>query len=154
MPQKADYHLFKAGVRPEWEDPQNKHGGKWSYQYKDKRSVDVDRLWLQVMMSAIGETLEEEEDGEVMGVVVNVRKAFYRIGVWTRTTGKHIPNRGDGDVAGGKGRTPEKGKNILLNIGRRFKEILELSASEQVEFSGHTDSANAGSTRAKAKHTV
>ncbi|KAL6701314.1 eukaryotic translation initiation factor 4E [Trichoderma compactum] len=151
---KSDYHLFKAGVRPEWEDPQNKHGGKWSYQYKDKRNVDVDRLWLQVMMGAIGETLEEEEDGEVMGVVVNVRKGFYRIGVWTRTIGKSIPGRGDGDVAGGKGRSGEKGKDILLSIGRRFKDTLELPANEQVEFSGHTDSAHAGSTRAKAKYVV
>lgn len=105
-------------------------------------------------MSAIGETLEEEHDGEVMGVVVNVRKAFFRIGVWTRTIGKSIPGRGDGDVAGGKGRSNEKGRDILLTIGRRFKEVLELPASEQVEFSGHTDSAHSGSTRAKAKHVV
>lgn len=152
---KSDYHLFKAGVRPEWEDLQNKHGGKWSYQYKDKRNIDVDRLWLQVMMAAIGETLEQDEDdGEVMGVVVNVRKAFYRIGVWTRTIGKSIPGRGDGDVAGGKGRSNEKGKEILMAIGRRFKQVLELPQNEQVEFSGHTDSAHAGSTRAKAKHVV
>ncbi|KAK7431234.1 eukaryotic translation initiation factor 4E [Neonectria magnoliae] len=152
---KSDYHLFKAGVRPEWEDPQNKHGGKWSYQYKNKGSVDVDRLWLQVMMAAIGETLEkDEEDGEVMGVVVNVRKAFYRIGVWTRTIGKSIPGRGDGDVAGGKGRSPEKGKEVLMSIGRRFKEVLELPPQEQIEYSGHTDSAHAGSTRAKAKMVV
>jgi translation initiation factor 4E len=107
------------------------------------------------MMAAIGETLEQDEDdGEVMGVVVNVRKAFYRIGVWTRTIGKSIPGRGDGDVAGGKGRTNEKGKEILMSIGRRFKQVLELPQNEQVEFSGHTDSAHAGSTRAKAKHTV
>ena len=106
------------------------------------------------MMAAIGETLEEEDDGEVMGVVVNVRKAFYRIGVWTRTTGKTIPGRGDGDTAGGKGRSPDKGKSVLMSIGKRTKEVLELGASEQVEFSGHTDSANAGSTRAKAKMVV
>lgn len=105
-------------------------------------------------MGAIGETLENEDDGEVMGVVVNVRKAFFRIGVWTRTIGKSIPGRGEGDVAGGKGRSGEKGKEILLSIGRRFKEVLELPASEQVEFSGHTDSAHSGSTRAKAKHVV
>ncbi|KAI5467539.1 translation initiation factor eIF 4e-like domain-containing protein [Mariannaea sp. PMI_226] len=152
---KSDYHLFKAGVRPEWEDPQNKHGGKWSYQYKDKRNIDVDHLWLQVMMAAIGETLEQDEDdGEVMGVVVNVRKAFFRIGVWTRTIGKSIPGRGDGDVAGGKGRSNEKGREILMSIGRRFKQVLELPPNEQVEFSGHTDSAHAGSTRAKAKHVA
>ena len=106
------------------------------------------------MLAAIGETLEEENDGEVMGVVVNVRKGFYRVGVWTRTIGKSIPGGGEGDVAGGKGRTPEKGQEILKNIGSRFKEVLMLPANEVVEFSGHTDSAHAGSTRAKAKFTV
>ena len=106
------------------------------------------------MLAAIGETLEEEDDGEVMGVVVNVRKAFFRIGVWTRTTGKHIPGRGDGDVAGGKGRSVDKGREILLSIGRRFKEVLKLQPTELLEFSGHTDSAHSGSTRAKAKFTV
>jgi len=35
---KSDYHLFKKGVRPEWEDAQNKHGGKWAFQFKDKKS--------------------------------------------------------------------------------------------------------------------
>ena len=151
---KSDYHLFKAGVRPEWEDSQNKHGGKWSYSFKDKRSVSIDELWLHTMLAAIGETLEEEEDGEVMGVVVNVRKAFYRIGVWTRTIGKSIPNRGDGDVAGGKGRSPEKAREILLSIGKRFKEVLKLPTNEQLEFSGHLDAQHSGSTRAKAKFTV
>ena len=116
--------------------------------------MPIDDLWLHVMMGAIGETLEDEEDGEVMGVVVNVRKAFYRIGVWTRTIGKSIPGRGDGDVAGGKGRSQDKGREILLAIGGRFKEILKLPPNEVVEFSGHTDSAHIGSTRAKAKFTV
>ncbi len=151
---KSDYHLFKEGVRPEWEDPQNKHGGKWSYSFKDKRSIDINDLWLHTMMAAIGETLEDEDDGEVMGVVVNVRKAFYRIGVWTRTIGRPIPGRGDGDVAGGKGRSQEKGKEILVSIGKRFKEVLRLPANELVEFSGHTEAAHSGSTRAKAKYTV
>ena len=151
---KSDYHLFKEGVRPEWEDSQNKHGGKWSYQFKDKRSVNIDEIWLHTMLSAIGETLEDEQDGEVMGVVVNVRKAFFRVGVWTRTIGRSIPGRGDGDVSGGKGRSPEKGKEVLLNIGKRFKTVLKLPPNELVEFSGHTDAANSGSSRAKAKFTA
>ncbi|KAK0630031.1 translation initiation factor eIF 4e-like domain-containing protein [Bombardia bombarda] len=151
---KSDYHLFKEGVRPEWEDPQNKHGGKWSYQFKEKRNVNIDEIWLHTMLAAIGETLENEEDGEVMGVVVNVRKAFFRVGVWTRTIGKPIPGRGDGDVAGGKGRSADKGKDVLMSIGSRFKEVLKLPATEIMEFSGHTDSAHSGSTRARAKMTV
>ena len=140
---KSDYHLFKRGVRPEWEDPQNKHGGKWAYQFKDKRGVNIDELWLHVQLCAIGNTMESDEDNEVMGVVVNVRKGFYRIGVWTRTVGK-----------GGQGVDKKKGEEALLNIGRRFKEVMRLKESDPVEFSGHTDSAHSGSTRAKAKHTV
>ena len=151
---KSDYHLFKTGVRPEWEDPQNKHGGKWSYQFKDKRSVPIDELWLYVMLAAIGETLENQGDGEVMGVVVNVRKGFYRIGVWTKTVGKSIPGGGDGDVAGGKGRSADRSKTVLLGIGARFKEVLKIEGNEAVEFNSHTESAHAGSTRAKAKFTV
>jgi len=106
------------------------------------------------MLAAVGETLEKEEsDGEVMGVVVNVRKGFYRIGLWTKTVGKAVPGGGDADVAGGKGRSPEKSKEVLLGLGKRFKDVLQLQEAEVVEFSGHTDSAHAGSTRAKAKFT-
>lgn len=106
------------------------------------------------MLGAIGETLESQDDGEVMGVVVNVRKGFYRIGVWTKTVGKSIPGGGDTDVAGGKGRTPEKSRGILMGIGGKFKEVLKLEASEIVEFNSHTDSAHSGSTRAKAKLSI
>lgn len=141
-------------MRPEWEDSQNKHGGKWSYSFREKRNIPIDELWLHVMLSAIGETMEEEEDGEVMGVVVNVRKGFFRIGVWTRTIGKSIPGGGDADVAGGKGRSADKGKEILMKIGRNFKDVLKLPPAEMVEFSGHTDAAHSGSTRAKAKYSV
>lgn len=136
---KSDYHLFKDGVRPEWEDPQNKHGGKWAYQFKDKKAVPIDELWLHVMLAAIGETLEGDDVNEVMGVVVNVRKGFFRIGVWTKGTG-----------AGAKGGN----RDALMEIGRRFKEVLRLKDREMVEFSGHTEAAQSGSTRARPKYTV
>lgn len=101
--------------------------------------MPIDELWLHVMLSAIGETLESDKDKEVMGVVVNVRKAFYRIGVWTKTT------------AGGKS---SSGKEALMEIGKRFKEVLKLSEQESIEFSGHTESAHAGQSRARAKYSV
>jgi translation initiation factor 4E len=142
---KSDYHLFKRGVRPEWEDSQNKHGGKWAFQFKDKKAINIDALWLHVMLAAIGENLEDEEDNEVMGVVVNVRRGFYRVGLWTRSVGK-------ADQA--KGRTVEQARDALNKIGKRFKQALQLKDNEVVEFSGHTDSAHSGSTRAKAKFTV
>ena len=107
------------------------------------------------MLAAIGETLENnDDDGEVMGVVVNVRKGFYRVGLWTKTVGKSVPGGGEGDVAGGKGRSPEKSKDVLLGLGMKFKEVLKLKDAEVVDFLVHNESAHQGSTRAKAKFTV
>lgn len=98
--------------------------------------MNINELWLHTQLAAIGETLEDEGDNEVMGVVINVRKGFFRIGLWTRTVGKG------------------NSKDTLLKIGRNFKSVLQLPETEQVEFSGHTDAAHSGSTRAKAKHVV
>jgi hypothetical protein len=66
--------------------------------------VNIDELWLHAQLAAIGETLEDEDDNEVMGVVVNVRKGFYRIGLWTRTVGK---SKGDN----------ASGRDVLMKIG-------------------------------------
>lgn len=99
------------------------------------------------MLAAIGENLEDEDDNEVMGVVVNVRRGFYRIGLWTRTVGRAASGEG-------KSRTTEQGKAALEKIGKRFKQALQLKDNDAVEFSGHTDAAHSGSTRAKAKFVV
>ncbi|KAI5296404.1 eukaryotic translation initiation factor 4E [Ascosphaera acerosa] len=148
---KADYHLFKAGVRPEWEDIQNKHGGRWSYTYEKKSEVPIDDVWLSAQLAAIGETLEaSEKDNEVMGVVVNVRSKFYRVSLWTRSAGKALTSGGKT----GNGRTVEESKEVLVGIGSRFKEALKLMPEQSLEFYGHTESASGGSSRARAKFSV
>ena len=101
------------------------------------------------MLAAIGEMLEDEADNEVMGVVVNIRKAFWRVGLWTRTAGQ--PPKGKNADADADKEEPRK---RLQKIGIKFKEVLQLPSSEAVEFSGHADSAHSGSSRAKAKFTV
>ncbi len=134
-------------MRPEWEDPQNKQGGRWAYTYRNSKAND--ETWLNIMLAAIGEMLEEENDNEVMGVVVNIRKAFWRVGLWTRTAGQ--PPKGKKAEAGVDNDEPRK---RLERIGRKLKEVLQLPPQEQVEFSGHADSAHSGSSRAKAKYSV
>ncbi|KAK5728913.1 eukaryotic translation initiation factor 4E [Elasticomyces elasticus] len=148
LAQKSDYHLFKKGVRPEWEDPQNKLGGRWAYTFRGGNKANDD-VWLHLMLAAIGETLEEDNDNEVMGVVVNIRKGFWRVGLWTRTAGQ-APKKGAAAPEGSQ----EEGKKRLETIGKRFKSVLQLPDAEQVEFSGHADSAHSGSSRAKAKFSV
>jgi hypothetical protein len=93
------------------------------------------------MLAAIDETLESDGGGEVMGMVVNTRKSFYRIGVWTKTVGKSVSGGGEGDVAGGKGRSPEKSKEMLIGVlrldptsrwsSRVTQRVLIVAAQEQ-----------------------
>lgn len=85
------------------------------------------------MLAAIGETLERENDNEVMGVVVNIRKGLWRISVWTRTC---------------------TNKEALLEAGKRLKEILRLPANELLDFASHSDAAHSGSSRAKSRYSV
>lgn len=97
------------------------------------------------MLAAIGETIEDEDDDEVMGVVVNIRKGFYRVGLWTRTAGKNFSYQG-------KTKTAEQSKDALLRIGTKFKAALKVD--EPIDFTGHTESASSGSTRARSKLSV
>jgi translation initiation factor 4E len=39
LPQKANYWFFKEGVRPEWEDPTNQNGGKWTIEFEGKKDL-------------------------------------------------------------------------------------------------------------------
>ena len=56
----CDYSLFKQGIKPMWEDPQNKDGGRWLISIdKRLRSMYLDQLWLEIMMCLIGEAFGE-----------------------------------------------------------------------------------------------
>lgn len=47
---RADYYLFKDDIIPAWEDPANKHGGKWSVQFpRDKTRNQIDAMWLNTV---------------------------------------------------------------------------------------------------------
>jgi translation initiation factor 4E len=105
------------------------------------------------MLAAIGETLEKEGDDEVMGVVVNARKGFYRIGLWTKSCTNTEVLRSIGYHS----LPPPRLSCCLLTLfgRRRFKEVLKLPDAERVEFNAHADSERAGgSSRAKTKMTV
>ncbi|ODQ81200.1 hypothetical protein BABINDRAFT_165900 [Babjeviella inositovora NRRL Y-12698] len=120
LPIKSDYHLFREGVKPEWEDVANARGGKWAFQFKDKKT-NINELWLRALLSVIGETIEDDQN-EVNGVVLNVRKQFFRVGLWTKTTDE------------------EK----LKPIGANLKRVLKLPETRQVEFLSHEASNQRG----------
>lgn len=45
---KADFHLFKAGIEPKWEDPECANGGKWTV--ASSRKANLDTMWLETVI--------------------------------------------------------------------------------------------------------
>lgn len=115
----SNYHMFKKGIRPTWEDSQNKNGGKWVFQFKDRkeRMKVLDDMWLNTMLGMIGETFED--NNEITGAVISVRKGVDRVAMWTRTAS-----------------SAEEQKRI----GKQFKETLGTNA--QISYQAHADAAN------------
>jgi translation initiation factor 4E len=85
----SNYHLFKEGIQPEWEDPQNRKGGKWTVAFQ-RRGGDAgaarisDDAWQNALLALIGEQFGADSD-EICGVVVGPRGKETRIALWTRT---------------------------------------------------------------------
>lgn len=78
----CDYSVFKAGIKPMWEDPKNRNGGRWLLNLDRKqRPSHLDNAWLEVLLSLIGEAFAE--DGNIInGAVVSIRNRGDKIGVW------------------------------------------------------------------------
>lgn len=120
LPLKSDYHLFKEGIRPEWEDEKNSKGGRWQYSFVNKReaSGSINELWLRGLLAVIGETIQDDED-EVNGIVLNIKHKAYRICIWTK----------DCDEA------------KLRPVGERLKKVLQLREDQKIEFIPHDSSS-------------
>jgi translation initiation factor 4E len=104
----SNYHLFKSGIKPMWEDEANAHGGKWVLTMKNNPAL-LDRCWSFLAMALVGEELEEGDD--ICGAVVSLRSKVDRIQVWTRSKD---------DV--------EK----LNGIGKRLVKLLDVSEADSI----------------------
>lgn len=83
LPTVSDYHIFKKGIRPVWEDEANKKGGKWIVRLK--KGV-ADRYWEDLLLAMIGDQFAEASD-EVCGAVLSVRSGEDVLSFWTRNDG-------------------------------------------------------------------
>jgi len=121
----SNYHLFKKGVKPMWEDSANVKGGKWVLTVKGDKSGDLaDIIWENVVLSLVGETLDV--DNELCGAVYSKRKGGDRIAVWNRN------------------RENEDG---ILGIGRKLKQFAGVDVSKiQTSYQNHEDSMKSGAS--------
>lgn len=83
LPTVSDYHIFKDGIRPVWEDEANKRGGKWIVRLK--KGV-ADRYWEDLLLAIIGDQFMEAGE-EVCGAVLSVRSGEDVLSVWTKIDG-------------------------------------------------------------------
>ena len=91
LEKNANYHLFKDGVKPLWEDPANADGGRWvltirehgrGIEYTAAHDALVDRSWMWLVLALIGEQLD---DGDMItGAVCSIRGRGDRIALWLR----------------------------------------------------------------------
>jgi len=122
----SNYHLFKYGIEPMWEDPVNENGGKWVISFTSKqRKEKLDNSWLYTLLACIGEAFGDEGESEICGSVVSVRKAQDRIALWTKTASKEVETRA---------------------IGRYFKRALELPDNVVLGYQSHGDSMRRNSS--------
>jgi len=113
----SNYHLFKDGVEPKWEDTANVKGGKWLIQLKPgQRASSLNQLWLWAVLACIGATFED--DAQVVGIVVSVRKATDKIALWTSDATDEL---------------------AVKRIGRQFRETLQLSPNIKIGYQSHAD---------------
>eukprot|EP00013_Stygamoeba_regulata_P023764 CAMPEP_0177647210 /NCGR_PEP_ID=MMETSP0447-20121125/10180_1 /TAXON_ID=0 /ORGANISM="Stygamoeba regulata, Strain BSH-02190019" /LENGTH=239 /DNA_ID=CAMNT_0019149783 /DNA_START=147 /DNA_END=866 /DNA_ORIENTATION=- len=113
----SNYHLFKKGIDPAWEDPVNLKGGKWIFPSPTKaRAARLDTFWLWTVLACIGENFEESED--VCGAVVSIRKQQDKICLWTRSAHNQA---------------------VSMSIGRQWKMLLELEPTQTLGYQVHAD---------------
>merc|ERR1712087_425163 len=76
----GNYHLFKDGIMPAWEDPANENGGKWVLELP-RTDNSLNKVWMYTVLAMIGENFPDSN--EICGAVVSLRPKKNRSALWT-----------------------------------------------------------------------
>jgi len=109
----SDFHLFKNGIKPMWEDVNNRLGGR--FQLKLRKGL-VDRCWENLLLALLGEQFMVGE--EICGVVVSVKFGEDKLYVW---------NRKCEDIA------------TRARIRDTLKRVLNIPADARMKYKTHND---------------
>ncbi|KAG5438791.1 hypothetical protein PCANB_002511 [Pneumocystis canis] len=115
LPVISDFHLFKEGIKPIFEDPINQNGGKWTIRLRKGVAV---RYWEQLVMAIVGDQFCNIGD-ELCGAVLSIRSSEDLISVWNKSS--------------------DNGR-VNLKIRDLIKQVLNLPSDTVLEYKGHKDS--------------
>eukprot|EP01126_Amoeba_proteus_P010547 TRINITY_DN1411_c0_g1_i18.p1 TRINITY_DN1411_c0_g1~~TRINITY_DN1411_c0_g1_i18.p1 ORF type:complete len:130 (-),score=17.59 TRINITY_DN1411_c0_g1_i18:69-458(-) len=126
MPPGSDYHLFKQGIEPKWEDSANIKGGQWVVPLKRLQRDNLTSMWLHLVLALIGSNFEDCD--EIAGSVVSVRKTGDRVAIWTRNAANEV---------------------ACKRIGQQLKDVLGIT--HVICYTAHEDAMKSKSGRS---HTL
>mmetsp|Transcript_14831 Transcript_14831/g.30182 ORF Transcript_14831/g.30182 Transcript_14831/m.30182 type:complete len:202 (-) Transcript_14831:428-1033(-) len=111
-------HLFKTGIAPKWEDPQNTKGGRWIFSSPRTRADRLDEYWINTVMAILGENFDADESEDICGVALSIRKAQDRICIWTKS-GTH--------------------EDLQVRIGKRWRSLSSMAENIRLDYEVHED---------------
>ncbi|EXJ78649.1 hypothetical protein A1O1_09050 [Capronia coronata CBS 617.96] len=86
--QKDSIHIFRAGVKPLWEDAENQYGGRWLIRVRPENGNDrAIRVWEEVCILCCGGELQAaiaQEHDHILGMSFSPRLYFTHISIWTK----------------------------------------------------------------------
>lgn len=95
------FSLFKSGIRPEWEDPQNMRGGEY-FVRKNFNARDLNEYWELMCLGLIGETIDPSDEVCGARIVDKTRgdRPMYRLEIWFKSQDTGIAENIKSRVAG------------------------------------------------------
>mmetsp|Transcript_4980 Transcript_4980/g.16318 ORF Transcript_4980/g.16318 Transcript_4980/m.16318 type:complete len:296 (-) Transcript_4980:1568-2455(-) len=111
----TDYHLFRQGVTPTWEDAHNKNGGKWILRLRKSDDGLSSLYWEELLLAIIGEQFGDLTD-HISGAVVSIRANDDIISLWNVDANDHVAN---------------------AEIRETIKRLLQLPNFVQLEYKKH-----------------
>nr|XP_061810494.1 eukaryotic translation initiation factor 4E type 2-like [Nerophis lumbriciformis] len=114
LSEHIDFHLFKEGIKPMWEDECNRGGGKWIIRL---RKGLASRFWENLILAMLGEQFMVGE--EICGAVISIRFQEDFLSIWNKTANDETTTH---------------------RIRETFKRVLNLPPNTIMEYRPHNDS--------------
>ena len=78
-----EFQMFKAPVKPMWEDENNKNGGRLTIKLRKGFTTII---WEEMIFALIGDVLPNEVKDEINGIVVTSRKDYNTLQIWIKNS--------------------------------------------------------------------
>lgn len=116
LPTTTDYHFFRDGIKPTWEDSSNAKGGKWIVRLPKGLAS---RYWEEVILALIGGQFHGVPDDEICGLVISIRYSEDILGIWNKTSTERV---------------------IVERLRDAIKKVLQLPPHANMEYKPHQNS--------------